>query len=147
MADILDVAKYILEKCGAMTTMKLQKLCYYSQAWSLAWDEVPIFNEDFQAWANGPVCYELFKFHKGQFEISVDNMPQIKGKSNLDNREIEVIDKVLDYYGNKEAHWLSELTHKERPWRETRQLAGAMPGDACNEVIPKELIRDYYAGL
>ena len=30
MADIIDVAKYILEKCGTMTTMKLQKLCYYS---------------------------------------------------------------------------------------------------------------------
>ena len=30
-----DVAQYILEKLGAMPAMKLQKLCYYSQAWSL----------------------------------------------------------------------------------------------------------------
>lgn len=36
MANIISVAKYILEQRGAMTTMKLQKLCYYSQAWSLA---------------------------------------------------------------------------------------------------------------
>ena len=27
---IFDVAKYILTKLGPMTTMKLQKLCYYS---------------------------------------------------------------------------------------------------------------------
>ena len=70
MANIISVAKYILEQRGAMTTMKLQKLCYYSQAWSLAWDDKPLFDEDFQAWANGPVCPELFRWHKGKFAIS-----------------------------------------------------------------------------
>ncbi len=34
MATVHDVAAYILEKRGPMTTMKLQKLVYYSQAWS-----------------------------------------------------------------------------------------------------------------
>lgn len=37
MATVFDTAKYILEKRGAMSTMKLQKLCYYAQAWSLVW--------------------------------------------------------------------------------------------------------------
>ena len=37
MASVYDVAAYILEKQGAMTTWKLQKLVYYSQAWSLVW--------------------------------------------------------------------------------------------------------------
>lgn len=32
MANVFDVAKYILEKKGIMSTMKLQKLCYYAQA-------------------------------------------------------------------------------------------------------------------
>ena len=36
--QVFDVAAYILEKIGSMTTMKLQKLVYYSQAWSLVWD-------------------------------------------------------------------------------------------------------------
>ena len=39
MATIFDVASYILSKQGPMTTMKLEKLCYYAQAWSLVWDE------------------------------------------------------------------------------------------------------------
>ena len=55
MANVFDTAKYILEKSGKMSTMKLQKLCYYSQAWALVWDDAPLFDEDFQAWANGPV--------------------------------------------------------------------------------------------
>ncbi len=45
MATVFDVAKYILEKNSEMSTMKLQKLCYYAQAWSLVWDDSPIFDE------------------------------------------------------------------------------------------------------
>jgi len=147
MVSIIDVAKYILEKKGTMSTMKLQKLCYYSQAWTLTWDEVPLFKEDFQAWANGPVCRELFDWYKGQFLISADGLPQILGKHNLSVTELETIDKVLEFYGDKEGHWLSELTRKERPWKEVRQKANALPGDSCSEVITKENMADYYAGL
>jgi uncharacterized phage-associated protein len=35
MASVLDVAQYILNRQGMMTTMKLQKLVYYVMAWSL----------------------------------------------------------------------------------------------------------------
>jgi uncharacterized phage-associated protein len=52
---VYDVAKYILVRQGEMTTFKLHKLLYYSQAWSLVWDDAPLFSDDFYAWANGPV--------------------------------------------------------------------------------------------
>ena len=39
MLTVFDVASYILKKSGKMTTMKLQKLIYYSQAWALVWYE------------------------------------------------------------------------------------------------------------
>lgn len=51
MANVYDVAKYVLKKLGSMSTMKLQKEVYYCQAWSLGWDGKPLFDEDFQAWA------------------------------------------------------------------------------------------------
>ena len=66
MATVFDVAKYILEQLGPLSTMKLQKLCYYAQAWSLAWDEEPLFPHEFEAWVNGPVCRELFIAIKGE---------------------------------------------------------------------------------
>ena len=69
MANVFDVAKYVLKRLGPITTMKLEKEVYYCQAWSLGWDEKPLFHEDFQAWANGPVCPELFHKHKGKFVI------------------------------------------------------------------------------
>jgi len=50
MASVHDVACYILKKQSPMTTMKLQKLVYYCQAWSLVWDEKPLFKERMDAW-------------------------------------------------------------------------------------------------
>ena len=43
MASVFDVAAYILQQQGAMTTWKLQKLVYYSQGWSLVWDDDALF--------------------------------------------------------------------------------------------------------
>lgn len=146
MTSIIDVAKYILERQGTMSTMKLQKLCYYSQAWCLAWEEQPLFNEDFQAWANGPVCPELFKLHRHKFSISSEELPQLIG-DNLNNSEKEIVNQILEFYGDKEAYWLSELTHKERPWKDARQKANAKAGDSCNEVITKESMLEYYSGI
>lgn len=144
MASICDVAKYILSKMGNMTTMKLQKLCYYCQAWSLAWDDVPLFEEDFEAWANGPVCPELFAKHKGKFIVDASLFDDIDDYK-FSDAQIETMDAVLDYYGDKEPHWLSELTHKEDPWRLTR--VGVPMGATSNKVIEKELIQSYYGGL
>ena len=49
MANVFDVADYILKECGEMPALKLQKLVYYSQAWSLVWDEAPLFEEEIEA--------------------------------------------------------------------------------------------------
>ena len=145
MASIFDVAKYILKKRGAMTTMKLQKLCYYCQAWSLAWDEQPLFDEDFQAWANGPVCPQLFDKHRGIFVVGPDWSELPAEDYQFTTDQIETMDAVLRDYGDKAPHWLSELTHKEPPWREARfGIADGMPS---NVVIQKTAMQQYYGGL
>src|SRR5690349_8592497 len=86
-----DVAAYILQKQGEITAMKLQKLAYYSQAWSLVWDEEPLFRERIEAWANGPVLPSLYKLHKGSFKIT--SWP--KGDpSKLTRKQRETVDAV-----------------------------------------------------
>ena len=70
MASANDVAAYLLQECGSMTAMKMQKLVYYSQAWSLVWDDAPLFTERIEAWANGPVVPTLYKQHRGKFTVS-----------------------------------------------------------------------------
>ncbi len=143
MPTVFDVARYILTVKGAMSTMKLQKLCYYAQAWSLAWDEGPLFDEDFQAWANGPVCPELFYQTQGKYSVNATDEP---GDINrLSESARLTIEKVLDYYGDKSAQWLSQLTHMEDPWKNARK--GFPLGAICDHVITKESMALYYGGL
>lgn len=144
MASVFDVARYVLNHSGEMTTMKLEKLVYYCQAWSLAWDGVPLFEEDFQAWANGPVCPELFATHRGRFWLRADYYDSHRPYP-FEQRQLDTTNAVLEGYGGKEPQWLSELTHQERPWRETRR--GVKPGEPCGLAISKELMQEYYGGL
>lgn len=143
MASVFDAAKYILHKVGRLSTMKLQKLCYYAQAWSLVWDDEPLFDEDFRAWVNGPVCFELFAQTRGRFSVTEDDEP---GDLNaLSDEQKDSIDRVIDFYGGRDAQYLSELTHLEDPWILARN--GLPMGAPCENVISKESMAMYYSGL
>lgn len=142
MASVLDVAAYILRRKGSMTAWKLQKLVYYSQAWSLVWDQRPLFPERIEAWANGPVCPDLYALHRGQFIVG--NLA-IGNPDALQPDERETIDAVLEYYGDKHPQWLSDLTHAESPWRDAR--GDLPPGASCQREISHEAMAAYYESL
>lgn len=143
MATVNDVAAYILEQQGEMTAMKLQKLVYYSQAWSLVWDDKPLFRNRIEAWANGPVAPDLYASHRGLY-IVVPGM--ISGyPTALTKEERETIDVVLGYYGDKSSQWLSDLTHAEAPWRNAR--AGLPPGERGNTEVSLADMAEYYSSL
>lgn len=137
-----DVAAYILKKKGTMTAMKLQKLLYYCQAWSLVWDEEPLFHEKIEAWANGPVVREIYNQHAGKFKITRWASGKI---SNLSKKQKETIDPVLKYYGNKSSQWLSDLTHKEQPWKSARH--GLSPTQRGSKTITHASMHEYYDSL
>ena len=139
---VFDVAAYILEQKGSMTTMKLQKLVYYSQAWSLVWDEKLLFEEAIEAWANGPVIRDLFDYHRGVYQIS--SMP-IGNPRLLNQEQRDTVDAVLEYYGDKSAQWLIDLTHMEDPWIQMRQ--GLPIAERGHRVIPLDMIAEYYGSL
>lgn len=140
---IFDVAEYILSKSGTITAMKLEKLCYYSQAWSLVWDESPLFGEEFQAWANGPVCPELYARHRGEFNVKPGEFHGDPGV--LDQSQRDTVDAVLGYYGTLSAYELSTLTHREAPWKDARGDIG--PGQRSNNVISVASMAEYYGSL
>ncbi|ASN40957.1 hypothetical protein CGQ24_07455 [Arthrobacter sp. 7749] len=143
MATVHDVAAYILSRVdGRISTMKLQKLCYYSQGWSLAWDERPLFNARIEAWANGPVITELYREHRGNF--SVTEWP--KGDASaLSENEVETIEAVLDGYQHLTGQQLSDLTHAERPWLTARN--GIPNGARCQDEVSLDTMQDFFGGL
>lgn len=146
MATVFDVAKHILEQNAEMTVMKLQKLVYYSQVWNLVWDEEVLFENQIQAWANGPVTVDLYNVHKGQFKISAETLTQ-GNSALLSAPEIATIDKVLSFYGEKSAQWLSDLTHMEDPWKNARERGCVTDGQICQEEITLADMHEYYSGL
>lgn len=143
MATVLDVARYILEQRGPMTAMKLQKLCYYSQAWSLVWDDKPLFDDVIEAWANGPVSPRLYDQHRSMFSVGKDS---IKGDASALSRiQRETVDAVLTHYGDKSPQWLSDLTHSEDPWTDARD--GLKPGERGDNEISHAAMVEYYGAL
>jgi uncharacterized phage-associated protein len=144
MATAFDVALYILEKHGPMSAMKLQKLVFYSQAWSLVWDDSPIFENAIQAWANGPVVPDLYNVHRGKFQVD-KNTFAAHANGTLTNEQKDTIDTVLKAYGDKSMQWLSDQTHAEAPWKNAR--TGLADGERGEEVITHEAIAEYYSAL
>ena len=144
MATVFEVAEYILLKQGEMTAMKLEKLVYYSQAWSLVWDEKALFDARIEAWANGPVVPQLYFSHRGAFKVD-ERLFQQANVGNLTEDEIETIDVVLETYGGKTPSWLSELTHREAPWKDARE--GLRLGERGNNEITHSSMAEYYESL
>jgi len=141
--SVLDVAKYLLERLGPMSAMKLEKLVYYCQAWSLVWDERPMFSERIEAWASGPVVPALYEHHRGKFLVDKDCIPG--NTSVLDKDAVDTIEAVIDFYGDKSAQWLSDLTHSEDPWKNARQ--GVPDGARCQNEITLAAMEEYYSSL
>lgn len=139
--QVCDVAEYILSKTGSITAMKLEKLVYYSQAWSLVFDDEPLFSEKIEAWANGPVIRELYKLHAKQYVVST-----VHGRiDNLTDSAKRRIDSVLSVYADKTAQWLSDLTHSERPWIKAR--ANIPNGQNSRNIITLDSMKKFYSDL
>lgn len=143
MVDIHDVAAYVLEKLGtSVSTMKLQKLCFLAQGWSLALLNRQLFEDDFQAWAKGPVSYALFDQHRGRYTVS----SWTGDAAALDDHDRIVVDAVLKNYGALTGLQLSDITHLPgSPWALAREAEGAADGQSSKASISKRVIRDYYA--
>ena len=135
--NVFDVAKYILHELGAIQVWKLHKLIYYCQAWSLVWDDEPLFEENFYAWDNGPVCKELYEKHIGLYRLSEND---IHGEINgFTTSRKKTMGAVLDHYGDKEPYWLRELVREEDPWKKAKEYK--------DSIITKESMFEYYSSL
>jgi len=145
MNSVYDIADWFLcavdrESGDVITHLKLQKLLYYAQAWSLVLLDRPMFNAEIQAWTHGPVVPVIFRKYadyKMENIPTPDNCPQDIGK------EVEeVLQDVMRTYGIYEAKYLEKLTHQEEPWKEARK---GLPLEArCNNIISLVTMKEFY---
>ena len=142
MANVFEVAKFVLDNRDRTTAWQLQKLCYYSKAWGLAIGGNPIFDEQFEAWANGPVCRRLYFRHQGKKYIP-QNLFSEYSSERISEYGKAIILAVLRKYGSMSGDELSELSHSELPWQNARK--GVSDGQSCEEVIADEQMKAYYS--
>lgn len=146
MASIIDVATYICEKITDITALKLQKIIYYCQAWSLVWDEKPLFTDRIEAWINGPVVPNLYAMHRGQYFVDTSFFRKYGGNSDkLEDEQKKTIDAVISFYGQKTSQYLCDLTHLEDPWKNARDGLG--PNERGNREITLDSMAMYYETL
>jgi len=113
MTTANDVASYLIFKHGPMTSIKLQMLIYYCQAWSLVWDDKPLFLDRIEAWPIGPIIPNIYTQLNGKYMVN-----KIDGDHTVLNKnERDTVNAILKYYANKSSGWLVELVHSEDPWK------------------------------
>lgn len=141
---VSDVAKYFLAKSDeeagdAITNLKLQKLVYYAQGFSLVLLNRPLFNEPIEAWTHGPVVSSLYDEYK-KYGSNTIPIPTDVDFSTYSKEEKELMDEVYDVYGQYSAWRLREMTHEEPPWKDAY-------ADSPGSVIPHDSMKRFFNTL
>jgi len=141
-----DIADWFIsrfdEDDAGVSHLKLQKLVYYAQAWSLSLNEASLFDEDFEAWAHGPVVPSLWRDFR---DFGWDNLPVPKSRPEFDEDTENLLEDVYGAYGEYSAKRLEAMTHREDPWLKARGTL--QPEDKSNKKISKSALRKYYTAL
>lgn len=127
----MDVAQHVYDRYGWVDAWKLEKLVYYTQAWHLAWDGRPLFEQEFEAWPDGPVSRDLHRENKYGRKHTLDPVLPDADSSALTSHERQIVDAVLDFYGGLSTQELIDLTHKDSPWVVAR---GNLPPKAPSSI-------------
>lgn len=133
MSTAIDVMKYIRSRRRLYGEVHLQKLVYYVQAWSLAWDGRPLFRERVEAWRMGPVLPVL------RFRGDGPDSDALL----LDQQT--TVDAVLSFYGKFTGQELTDRTHQEAPWKDI--WGDRRADDTCSDEISHDSMRRFYSNL
>lgn len=145
MADPVQVARYLLQLAAReaepepITQMRLHKLLYYVQGWSLAQREAPLFAGRIEAWTHGPVVRQVYPAFADYDDAPIN--PPV-GEVELNAADRAFVESIWESYKMHSATRLRRMTHRERPWRETRgELKDTEKSD---REIPQDLMADFF---
>lgn len=149
--DVNLVADYVILRLNSdekvnLINLKLQKLLYYLQAWSLGINQKPFLTCSFEAWVHGPVSRELYDRFKSSHSlysfITVSDVVNENPETAIEQDDIEFINYILDNYAGYSGAEMESMTHKEAPWLEARR--GYAPMQSCDNTISEETMQNYY---
>lgn len=141
---ISSAVKYLLNQCGDITPLALQKSLYYIQGFYNAFYNAFIFSEDCEAWIHGPVYRDIY-FRYRDYHFDVISPYEDFDSSILTTEEKAIFDSVIKYLCCYSGKVLEHFTHNETPWLSTR---GDLPvSEPSERIITQESIHDYFSAV
>ncbi len=136
--DVHTIAKYILSlsepEFDVISNLKLQKVLYYCQGFSLAITKLPLFAEPIVVWQHGPVVISVYNQYNQYGSQPIPHPDDIETLP-LSAGEKAFIELIYNECAKYSAWELRDKTHEEAPWRLTPH----------NSEIPHDLLRAYFA--
>ncbi len=136
----MNIASEIIRQYGEhqkpITNLKLQKILYYVQTYSLQNSGHALFDDDFQAWRHGPVIpevYDIFRKYVSD-DIKKDDQTVLSNRVEIDETSKSMVEKIVEKTLPLDAWDMVYKTHETRPWKDTY-----IPNMNC--IITKEQIR------
>ncbi|MGJ0580403.1 Panacea domain-containing protein [Xenorhabdus bovienii] len=142
MPTCFDVANYFLacsneESGDTISNLKLQKLVYYAQGFSLVLLEKPLFEEPIEAWMHGPVVPAIYRKYRKHGNQALP-IPARLDLATFSDDEKDLLDEVYSVFGQFSAWKLRNMTHEEAPWKDN-YIEGV-----GYQVIPHDELKVYF---
>ncbi|MFA5932007.1 MAG: type II toxin-antitoxin system antitoxin SocA domain-containing protein [Candidatus Paceibacterota bacterium] len=144
-----SIAEYFIQKSNlssprrVITNKKIQKLVYYAQAWSLAINKRPLFEEKIEAWVHGPAIKSVYDRYK-KFGFSViKKEPDLALIKVISENDKNILEQVWDVYGKYDSSYLEMLTHSELPWQKARE--GLTVDESSENEISIASMQEFYS--
>ncbi len=141
MVSVVDITSVAIDLFKQATNgqtpdrLKIQKILYYSQGYSLAILKKPLFEEDFIKCDFGPFIQSLTKYNDIIDNFKTYSFP--KPSHNITIHEMEIIKQVIEMVKNIRSTHILQQTHREEPWMEVEHGA----------VITKHKIQQYFTSM
>lgn len=118
-----------------------------------------LFDEEPEAWVNGPVYREVYEeyknigiydqIHPSFYQLTQDTLEEevhfLHDKMALNQNQWDFLEATYAHYGMMDHDRLVMLTHSERPWNTARK--GLAPFEYSDQKISLNEMYDFYKGL
>lgn len=137
----LQIAEHFIARInareeGEISNMKLQKLLWFAQKMSFRLYDRPLFDGVFKARKYGPVSVDVYDTYKSQGKaqlVNEDDKPLV----DLGEHDDEVIELTIEKYGKYSAWGLSDLSHEDPLYCNTKGGA-SISNNRIRETCAKE---------
>lgn len=146
MTTAAKITDYLINKGikdgNPVTNKRLQKLLYYIQAWHLAINKEPIFEDKIEAWIHGPAIRSIYEEYKSYVANPIDRVSNENIATELGGGVTSFVDRIVGAYSKYDTATLEYMTHAEDPWQKARK--GLELNESSNNEITQESMREYY---